>query len=126
MKRVVSIVAVALLVVGIGFKIYNDPEVQKRLPANVATQTNNADRWATALCQRDAATLSRLSGGVIAGTVEEIEGILAGFSFTCSGSRLLGVVHGEYGDEYFYALNMGDYEVWYGLTLEDGLVIDVE
>lgn len=126
MKRVLSVLAVALLVVGIGYRIYNDPEIQKRLPANVAATTNNADRWATALCHRDAETLSRLSGGVMESTVEEVEGILAGFTFTCSGVRALGVVHGQGGNEYFFALNMGEYEVWYGLTLEDGLVVDVE
>jgi len=87
---------------------------------------NTAEQWAAALCARDAQTLSNLSGGVIAGTTEEIEETLAFFPFECTGVRALGVVHGQYGDEYFFALDMGDYEVWYGLTVEDGLVVDVE
>ena len=92
---------------------------------NVSTP-NTAEQWATALCQRDALTLSALSGGAMTSTPEEIEGILAGFSFECTGVRALGVVHGEYGDEWFFALDMGEFEVWYGVFVEDGLVVDVE
>lgn len=93
---------------------------------NVSTP-NTAEQWATALCARDAQTLSALSGGALTSTVEEVEGILAGFSFKCTGVRALGVVHGKSGDEYFFALNMGDAgEVWYGVFVEDGLVTDVE
>ena len=125
MKRILSVVAVALLVLGIGYRIYNDPEVQKRLPTNTSVSTTNtAERWANALCSKDAETVSILSGGYVAMSVEEVTAALQGFP-DCT-VRALGVVHGQYGDEYFFAIDMGEFEVWYGLTVEDGLVTGVE
>ena len=78
------------------------------------------------LSDKDAKALLETSGGPVAMPIEDIQATLDRLSMTCTAVRSLGMVNGEAGPEYFFALNVGEFEIWYGLTIVDGKVVDVE
>lgn len=82
--------------------------------------------WANAICHKDAATIFANSAESVASTVEEVADEISLLADTCTGSRFVGVVQTKHGPEYFFALMMGDHEVWYGLTVMNDKVISVE
>lgn len=124
MKRIGLYVLFAAVLVAIGVLVYRDPIVQSKLATIQAG--NVQDGYAQAICAGDADYLAAHSGGLYAMPIEEWRQIVASVNWTCSGVRYLGVVNGPAGPEYFYAMDIGDYELWYGLTVQGGKVVDIE
>lgn len=97
MKKALSAVAVALLVVGIGYKVSQDPDVQRLItpPTNTRVSTSNTlvpptfvRDYAEAFCRADAATVA--AGTDIEGVTEEDIATYFASGPACLGVRYLG------------------------------------
>lgn len=132
MKRVKKALLYVALLVAIGAIVAqtaNDPFVKSKLaalPFAQIAQASDVDRFAESFCFKDAEYMAPRLSGALAMPVEDLQMIFDSIGWDCHGIRALGVVHGEEGDEYFYAFNVGAYEIWWGITWVDGKAVDLE
>lgn len=123
MKRIRSYAVLVAAIIAIGVLVYRDPMVQARIASGSG---NVQDGYAQALCDDNADYLAANSGGALAMPLERWQAIVAQAPWECTGVRYVGVVNGPNGPEYFYALTVDGTELWYGLTVNDGKVVDIE
>jgi hypothetical protein len=136
MKRVLSVLAVALLVAGIGYKVSQDPFFERyKSPLSGEIRTTSepvapavATGFFSALCARNSEYLAANMGGSLTSTEEELDAYFVGSTTQCFGFRYLGALTSPAGyQQYIAVLEYGpDGETWYVATVEDGLVIGLE
>lgn len=117
MKKALSVLVLALIVACA-------PAEPKSLVAPTV-----ANDFFAALCAEDAAYLSTHVGGALAGVTEEyLRDYFAGMTKKCTGYRYLGSLTPTPGtDQYVFVMSWGpDGELWYVLTVQDGVVVNIE
>jgi hypothetical protein len=88
-----------------------------------------ANDFFAALCAEDAHYLATHTGGALAGVSEEyLTDYFASMTKQCTGFRYLGSLTPEPGiEQYVFVMSWGpDGELWYVITVEDGVVVNVE
>ena len=125
-KRIGLYVLLLAAVAVIGVLMYRDPLTQSTI-ASLSPSGNVQDGYAQAFCDGDAEYLATYSGGPLAAPLETWQEIVAtGMDWECAGVRYFGVVNNPAGPEYFYALSLEGYELWYAFTVVDGKVVGIE
>lgn len=147
MKKAFSVLAVAALVAGIGYKVAQDPWIQGNVtlmfsrvevtdpranttvsPANTLVAPVVANDFFSAFCAGDAAYLAANTGGAIAMTEEDLASYFASRSLRCFAFRYLGSLTPTPGiQQYVYVIDAGEQgELWYVLTVEGGVAVNLE
>ena len=121
-KRIGLYVLLVAAVIAIGVLLYRDPWTQSKL----ANSGNVQDGFAQAICAGDVSYLHAHGGGSYELPLEMWQAMVAATTWECHGVRYLGSVNGPDGPEYFYVMDIGEFELWYGLTVADGKVVDIE
>ncbi|HEV8573112.1 MAG TPA: hypothetical protein VGR43_00240 [Dehalococcoidia bacterium] len=127
MKRIATVVAFALLVLGIGYKIYQDPEIQKRIAPSIARAPQNtqlvpptfARDYADAFCRADAPAIAAATEieGV---TEDEIAAYFSGDP-TCLAVRYLGQLTDGGMRRYIFVFDFPDGRTdWCVFSFSDG------
>lgn len=119
MKRVLSVFVLALVVA------CGTPAPKTDLVAPTV-----ANDFFNALCTKDAHYLANNVGGSLAGATEEyLTSYFAGMTKQCTGYRYLGSLQysPNTGTQYVYVMSFGpDGEMWYVLTVQDGVATSLE
>jgi hypothetical protein len=135
MKKALSVLVVIVVVALIGFKVSQDPFFQRYEPSAVPPQANTglvapvvAQSFFSALCSHDAAYLAANTGGVLAMPEEELAAYFSTLTMQCYAFRYLGSLTPTPGTtQYVYAMDYGaDGELWYVLSVIDGIAVDLE
>ena len=131
MKRVLSILAAVIVVALIGYRISQDPALTPYTPpaprVSLVAPTVANDFFA-AFCSHDSAYLAANTGGVLTSTEEELDMFFAQTTMQCVGFRYLGSLTPTPGtQQYVYVIDAGvDGEVWFVLSVVDGVAVDLE
>lgn len=118
-KRLRTLALATLAVALLSFATLRDPSFKAmvRLPFS-SDVPGIVTQFANALCVKDARFLTDHSGGAMAMTYERYVATLEGINWNCTQARYFGRVDSQRGPEYFYALSVGSYEIWFGLTYD--------
>jgi hypothetical protein len=137
MKRILSVLAAVALVAAVGFKVSQDPFFQRYEPRDTTVSPSNtpslvapvvANDFFSALCSHDAAYLAANTGGVLAMPEEELAAYFSTLTMQCYAFRYLGSLTPTAGTTQFvYVMDYGaDGELWYVLSVIDGIAVDLE
>ena len=131
MKRVLSVLAVVLVVAFIGYRISQDPALTPYTaptPRVSVVAPVVANDFFSAFCSHDSAYLAANTGGVLTSTEEELDMFFAQTTMQCIGFRYLGSLTPTPGtQQYVYVIDTGTTgEVWFVLSVVDGVAVDLE
>lgn len=128
----------ALLIAGIGYKVSQDPfftrfttTVNKAETVNVPNTLvapTVANDFFSAFCSHDAAYIAANTGGALTVSEAEMADYFAQTTMQCVGFRYLGSLTPTPGtQQYVYVIDAGvDGEVWFVLSVVDGVAVDLE
>lgn len=128
MKKALQYIALLAVVGFIVVTLANDPFVKSKVAALQPSNDpqSQVTTFATALCNKDVPTIMSFLGGHFAKwTVDDVKAANESIP-DCKSVRYLGAIRTQDGPEYFFALDVGDEDLWFGITFVDGKVINIE
>lgn len=134
MRWLVALVACLLIA---GVLAWRDPAVQGLLPQPPTPEPTPgtslvapviAQDFFAALCSRDAAYLAANTGGTLVMPEEELAAYFSTLTMQCFAFRYLGSLTPTPGTtQYVYVMDYGaDGELWYVLSVIDGVAVDLQ